>query len=478
MYHASFTRNKSIGIVCHLNQTIPYDYSHLREKPKVSETPSPLPPLPRKEVTRIIHESIGRIHRQSTVPWKPVLPEDYRPISLGLSRKLKRFCSLTRRRRVPRTPPNDWLQMSLISLNTSEGRPILGLDGQPIRDANGNPLGDEVKFYPMTKFRGRDISHQFMFVFAEMLKKHEFKSVKKVTDILSEVFNIMIPYQLKDPILAEVNKKKILIPPYMKTLSDTVDDCLMYLDDIENDEHCNITKTLMDLLLLLKKDLFYYWFHRGVGDLNLYWDRCVTVIVGEILEKHRLEEERASRKDSESECGDPPLPTLRPEPEKEVEVSVPVVEEVAPPVVEEEEVVVPPVVEEVAPPVVEEVAPPVEVVAEVPTTKIPVPVQVLTRNNRRRTPKTQQVKTKELKTSPKEIPAPQSSPQEVPKARGRRNRKSVVPEVEVEEPTRVIHTCSFLNPVVELGNFNAEEVRAALKATWDRLIIDPNTIFV
>ena len=544
MYQASFIRNKSIGIVCHLNQTIHHDYIYLYGKPKVSETPSPpLPSLPRNEVSCMIYESVGRIRRQTTFKGNPVLPKDYVPISMALSHKLKRFCSLTRRCRVPRPPPNDWLQMSLISLNTSEdGIPILGLDGKPIRDANGNFLGEEVKFYPMTKFQGRAISHQFMFVFAEMLKNHEFKAVKKVTDILSEVFNIMIPYQLKDAILAEVNKKKILIPPYMKTLSDTVDDCLIYLDKIENDEHCNIYKTLMNVLLLLKRDLFYYWHQRCVGDLNLYWDRCVTVIVGEILGKHRVEEERASRKDSESECGDPPLPTLRPEPEKEVALNVkvvevvpvveeevvvlPVVEEeeevvvvpveeeevVVLPVVEEEEeeivvvpveeeevvvppdevalpveeekVVVPPVEEEiVVPPVVEEVylpveevAPPVEVVAEVPTTIILVPVQVLSRNNRRRTSKTQQVKTKELKTSQKEVPVLKSSPQQVPKAQGRRNRKSVVPEV--EEPIRVIHTCSFLNPVVEVGNFNAEEVRAALKATWGRLIIDPNTIFV
>jgi hypothetical protein len=405
--------------------------------------------------------------------------------------------------------------MSLINLNTSEGRPILGLDGTPIKDANGNLLGDEVKFYPMTKFHGRAISHQCMFVFAEMLKNHEVKAVKQVTDILTEVFNIMIPYQLKDPILTEVNKKKILIPPYLKTLSDTVEDCLIYLDKIENDEHCDIAKTLMNVLLLLKRDLYYYWHHRGVGDLNLYWDRCVTVIAGEILEKHRVEEERASRKDSESDL--PLVPTLRPE-EEEVEeevaptvvekeivavpvevVDLPVVEEVAVPVevvdLPVEEVAVPvkvvvlpvpeevPVPEVVAPPVVEEVAVPVEVVvppvvevvAEVPTTIIAVPVQVLTRKNRRKIPTTQKTK-----ASPKETPAPHSSPQEVSKARGRRgNRKSVaVPEVEEKEPIRVIHTCSFLNPVLELGNFNAKEVRAALKATWNRLVNDPNTIFV
>ena len=261
--------------------------------PSVKTIPAGFTPLllPRHEVTRTIMKSIQRNHGKKG----SCEDEHYISVSLELSRQLEKFYSLE----VIRTPAP--VPLSII---TPEGKK------------------ESVDFY--------------------VVQTADMVALEQVFDIMSEVFRIMILYELKEAVSAEVAKMKIDILPYRKSMTKTVEDCLQFLDTIENNVNADIPNTLLCILVLIKTDLFSWWKTVGILEVEEQWNKVVKEIVNEIMEKEK----------------------------KQVELEP-------------------------------------------------------------------------------ELP-----------------------------PPFVIHTCGFMNPVVELGDFNADEVRAALEESWERLVKDPNTIFV
>jgi len=272
--------------------------------PSVVPIPAGFTPLllPRHEVTKTIMESKKRNHGKG-------LSEDehYISVSLEQSRELEKFYSLEVLRPSP-NPVSSSVQASSAPVPLS----IITPDGKK----------ENVDFY--------------------VVQTADMVALEQVFDIMSEVFRIMILYELNEAVSAELAKMKIDILPYTKSMTKTVEDCLRFLDTIEKDVHADIPNTLLCILVLIKTDLFSWWKTVGILEVEEQWEKVVKEIMTEISEKEK----------------------------KEVELEP-------------------------------------------------------------------------------ELP-----------------------------PPFVIHTCGFMNPVVDIGDFNAEEVRAALEDSWNRYVNDPNTIFV
>lgn len=264
--------------------------------PPVRTIPDGCPPLllhrpHQEEVMKIMKESIQRNHGKGS-------HEDKYPIAitLELSRQLEKFYSLE----IVRTPPPAApLPMTVV---TPEGK------------------SEPMNFY--------------------VVQREDMIALEQAYDILAEIFRIVFLYELKEPIMTEVAKTSMVLTTF-KPMTETIQDCLNYLDIIEKDFNADICSTLLKTILLLKMGLFSWWPTVGILDVGQQWDKVISEIVTEI--------------------------------EKEQEQPM-----------------------------------------------LPLPF-----------------------------------------------------EVDI-----VHHSCSFVNPVVEMGDFNADEVREALSATFEKFVNDPNTVFV
>ena len=200
------------------------------------------PLLPRHEVRTII-KSIKRNHGKG-------IPEDdyISVVSLELSRQLEKFYSLE----VIRTTPHAPSPSVPLSIITPNGK------------------SENVNFY--------------------VVKTEDMVALEQVFDILSEIFRIMMLYELKDAVMAEVDKILITVSSDLKPMTKTVEDCLNHLDKIENDVNADILNTLLKTLLIVKTDLFSWWPLVGISEVKNQWDKVVGEIVNEILEKEKEKE--------------------------------------------------------------------------------------------------------------------------------------------------------------------------------------------
>lgn len=204
--------------------------------PSVNTIPAgftPLLPLPRHEVTKTIMESIKRNHGNGCSK-----DEHDISFSLELSRHLEKFYSLE----IIRTPAS--VPLSIIT-----------------------PTGkkESVDFY--------------------VVQTADMVALEQVFDIMSEVFRIMIFYKLNEAVSAEVAKMKIDILPYRKSMVKTVEDCLRFLDTIENNVDADIPNILLCILVLIKTDLFSWWKTVGILLVEEQWEKVVKEIMSEIMKK-------------------------------------------------------------------------------------------------------------------------------------------------------------------------------------------------
>jgi len=272
--------------------------------PSVVPIPAGFTPLlPRYKVTKTIMESIKRNHGKGASE-----DEHYISVSLEQSRQLEKFYSLEVKR-----PPSPDVSSSVQASSTPVPLSIITPDGKK----------ESVDFY--------------------VVQPADMVALEQVFDIMSEVFRIMILYELNEAISAELSKIQIVILPDTKSMTKTVEDCLQFLDTIEKDVHADIPNTLLRILVLIKTDLFSWWKTVGITEVVEQWEKVNKEIMTEISEKENDE---------------------------------------------------------------------VELEPELP-------------------------------------------------------------------PPFVIHTCGFMNPVVDIGDFNADEVRKYLDGTYKRVVEDPNnTVFV
>ena len=273
--------------------------------PSVVTLPAGFTPLlPHHEVIRTIRNHGKGVFEE----------DDYISVSLEQSRQLEQFYSLEVIRRPPPPAP-----VAPVPVQASVSSPI------PMSIITPGGKKENVIFYAV--------------------QTEDMIALEQVFDILSEIFRIMMLYELKDAVMVEVEKMPITVSSDLKPMTKTVEDCLNHLDKIQNDVNADILQTLLKTLLIVKTDLFSWWPLVGIVEVEQEWDKVVDEIVKEILDEERKKEQ----------------PVLMP--------------------------------------------PPFEV-------------------------------------------------------------------------DFVHHFCSFINPVVDLGDFNADEVREALKANYERLVNDPNTVFV
>ena len=145
-----------------------------------------------------------------------------------------------------------------------------------------NAIGeDECYTYPWTKLPcGRPVNHHFMYVFAELLNKHDMLGIDRVTNILAEVFRIMIDFNFNECVLKEVRNVQALDDNVsIKPLIDTVSDCLAFFDKIEKDSNVNIETILVQLISILKVDLIHFWKRKRMLHPEEYWDRMTLTML-------------------------------------------------------------------------------------------------------------------------------------------------------------------------------------------------------
>lgn len=179
--------------------------------------------------------------------------DDYISVSFELSRQLEKFYSLE----VIRRPSPAPVAPSPVQASVSVPLSIITPGGKK----------ENVDFYAV--------------------KTEDMVALEQVFDILSEIFRIMMLYELKDAVMVEVEKMPITVSSDLKPMTKTVEDCLNHLDKIQNDVNADILQTLLKTLLIVKTDLFSWWPLVGIVDVEQQWDKVVNEIVKEILDEER-----------------------------------------------------------------------------------------------------------------------------------------------------------------------------------------------